>query len=55
MTELGAAPYAEAFSVLVRRKAELKEGLDPGRREAAPAWRAAVASACQEPVDGCDQ
>ncbi|GLX24018.1 MULTISPECIES: MarR family winged helix-turn-helix transcriptional regulator [Streptomyces] len=55
VTELGSARYEEALPAVTRREAELEEGLPPGQREAALAWMSAVASACQEPVDGCDQ
>ncbi|MCX5380476.1 MarR family winged helix-turn-helix transcriptional regulator [Streptomyces sp. NBC_00091] len=49
VTDLGAARYEEALPAVLRREAELEEGLAPRQREAALAWMSAVSTACQEP------
>ncbi|MFJ3877857.1 MarR family winged helix-turn-helix transcriptional regulator [Streptomyces sp. NPDC090077] len=54
VTALGSDRYERALPAVVRREAELEQGLGPEQREAALAWMSAVTAACEAPGGGCD-
>ncbi|MFE9634689.1 MarR family winged helix-turn-helix transcriptional regulator [Streptomyces sp. NPDC006463] len=51
LTDAGSTRYEEALPAVLRREAQLEEGLTPEQREAALIWMSGVSTACQEPVE----
>ncbi|MFJ8014913.1 MarR family winged helix-turn-helix transcriptional regulator [Streptomyces sp. NPDC096339] len=53
VTGLGTTRYEQALPAVLRREAELEEGLTGEQRQSALTWMSAVTAACQEPAERC--
>ncbi|WP_328923828.1 MarR family transcriptional regulator [Streptomyces sp. NBC_00190] len=51
LTDPGNTLYEKALPAVLRREAQLEEGLTPEQREAALIWMSTVSTACQEPTE----